>query len=110
MNNQPMKQWGILMVLATASLATAVDKPNIVFIFIDDMGYGDIDPFGSRLNKTPHLDRMAREGITFTDFYVSATACTPSRSALMTGCYADRLGMDGNVVFPVDDSGRKVTP
>ena len=80
-------------------------KPNIVFIFIDDMGYGDIGPFGSTLNKTPHLDRMAKEGVTFTDFYVSSTPCTPSRSALMTGCYADRVGMDGRVLWPGDKRG-----
>ncbi len=80
--------------------AKAAPKPNIVFIFIDDMGYGDIGPFGSTVNKTPELDRMAAEGMRLTDFYVSSTACTPSRSALMTGCYADRIGMDGRVNFP----------
>ena len=69
------------------------------------MGYGDIGPFGSTVNKTPHLDRMAREGRVLMDFYVSSTACTPSRSALMTGCYADRVGMDGGVVFPGDKRG-----
>jgi len=80
-------------------------QPNFVFIFIDDMGYGDIGPFGSTKNKTPNLDRMAEEGIRFTNFYVSSTACTPSRSALMTGCYADRVGMDGRVCFPADERG-----
>ena len=70
--------------------------------FIDDMGYGDIEPFGSTLSKTPHLNKMAKEGAKFTNFYVSSTACTPSRSALLTGCYADRISMDGNVVFPGD--------
>lgn len=80
-------------------------KPNIVFIFIDDMGYGDIGPFGSTINKTPELDRMAEEGMRLTQYYVSSTACTPSRSALMTGCYADRVGMDGRVVFPGDERG-----
>jgi len=79
--------------------------PNIVFFFIDDMGYGDIGPTGSTKNKTPHLDNMAKEGIVFTDFYVSNTACTPSRSALMTGSYASRIGMDGRVVFPGDKRG-----
>jgi len=80
-------------------------KPNIVLIFIDDMGYGDIGPFGSKRNKTPNLDRMAAEGIKLTNFYVSSTACTPSRSALMTGCYADRIGMDGRVNFPGGQRG-----
>lgn len=79
--------------------------PNIVMIFIDDMGYGAIGPFGHTVNQTPHLDRMAKEGVKLTDFYVSSTACTPSRSALMTGCYPDRVGMDGRVVFPGDVRG-----
>jgi levanase/fructan beta-fructosidase len=79
-------------------------KPNIVLIFIDDMGYGDIGPFGSAY-KTPHLDRMAAEGMKLTDFYVSSSACTPSRAALMTGCYADRIGMGASVVFPADKRG-----
>ena len=100
----------MVMVGATAcvgagKLADRAGKPNIVFIFIDDMGYGDIGPFGSTKNKTPHLDRMAAEGIKFTEFYVSATACTPSRASLLTGCYADRVGMDGRVNFPAGARG-----
>ena len=84
----------------------AVDQPpNVVLIFIDDMGYGDIGPFGSTKNKTPNLDQMAAEGVKLTDFYVSSTACTPSRSALMTGCYADRVSMDGRVCFPGEARG-----
>ena len=79
-------------------------KPNVVIIFIDDMGYGDIGPFGSD-HPTPNLDRMAEEGMKLTDFYVSSAACTPSRSALMTGCYADRIGMGKSVVFPADKRG-----
>ena len=86
-------------------MANEMQKSNIVLMFIDDMGYGDIGPFGNKINQTPNLDRMAAEGIKFTDFYVSSTACTPSRSALMTGCYADRVGMGGNVVFPGDPRG-----
>jgi len=103
---------GAAMLVAGATASAQTDKPsqpagkpNFVFIFIDDMGYGDIGPFGSTRNKTPHLDRMAEEGIKLTNFYVSSTACTPSRSALMTGCYADRVGMDGRVCFPADTRG-----
>ena len=76
-----------------------------MIIFIDDMGYGDIGPFGNTVNQTPNLDRMAREGLRLTQFYVSNTACTPSRSALMTGTYAHRIGMDGSVVFPGESRG-----
>ena len=91
--------------LFLANTSHAAEKPNIVLIFIDDMGYGDIGPFGNTVNQTPHLDRMAREGLKLTQFYVSNTACTPSRSALMTGTYAHRIGMDGSVVFPGEARG-----
>ena len=67
--------------------------PNFVVIFIDDMGYGDIEPFGSTINKTPHLNQMAAEGMKLTSFYVAAPVCTPSRAALMTGCYPKRVGL-----------------
>ena len=93
------------LLIFTASLAPAEKPPNIVFIFIDDMGYGDIGPFGNTVNKTPKLDRMAEEGCVLRQFYVSNTACTPSRSALMTGTYAHRIGMDKSVVFPGEKRG-----
>ena len=83
--------------------------PNFVIIFIDDMGYGDIGPFGSKKNATPHLDRMAEEGLKLTSFYVASPVCTPSRAALMTGCYPQRVGLNrgpGHIVlFPGDASG-----
>ena len=69
--------------------------PNVVVIFIDDMGYGDISPFGAQGYKTPHLDQMAREGMRFTDFVVSSAVCSASRSALLTGCYHVRVGFHG---------------
>lgn len=90
--------------LATTS-GFAKSLPNIVVIFVDDMGYGDIGPFGNRKNKTPNLDRMASEGNVLRQFYVSSTACTPSRSALLTGAYAHRIGMDGDVLFPGERRG-----
>jgi len=84
-------------------------RPNVVVIFIDDMGYGDIEPFGSTLNRTPHLNRMAEEGVKLTSFYVAAPLCTPSRAALMTGCYPKRVGLArgswGGVLFPKDSHG-----
>ena len=69
--------------------------PNIVLIFIDDMGYSDIGPFGARDYPTPNLDRMATEGRRFTDFMVSAPVCSASRAALMTGTFHIRLGVNG---------------
>jgi len=73
-------------------------KPNFVVILIDDMGYGDIGPFGSRLNHTPNLDRMASEGMKLTSFY-GAPVCTPSRAQILTGCYAKRVSLP-DVIFP----------
>ncbi|TWU22096.1 Arylsulfatase [Novipirellula galeiformis] len=84
--------------LAAAFLSTSVcaeTPPNIVVIFIDDMGYADINPFGDARCSTPHLDRMAAEGRRFTDFVVSSAVCSASRSALMTGCYHRRIGISG---------------
>ena len=69
------------------------------------MGYGDIGPFGNTVNKTPALDRMANEGNILRQFYVSNTNCTPSRAALLTGTYAQRIGMDGAVCFPGERRG-----
>jgi arylsulfatase A-like enzyme len=92
-----------------AESAESERKPNFVVIFIDDMGYGDIGPFGSTKNETPHLDRMAKEGMRLTSLYVAAAVCTPSRAALMTGCYPKRVGLArgswGGVLFPKDPYG-----
>jgi len=83
--------------------------PNFIVIFIDDMGYGDIEPFGAQLSKTPHLNRMAEEGMVFTSFYAMAPYCSPSRAALMTGCYPKRVGLAfgswSTVLFPKDSHG-----
>ena len=72
--------------------------PNIVLIFIDDMGYGDITPFGNTKVRTPHLDLMAKEGMKFTSFYATPV-CSMSRACLMTGCYNARVSIPG-VLFP----------
>ncbi len=69
-------------------------KPNIILINCDDMGYGDLGCYGSPCNKTPHLDAMAREGIRFTDFYMASPVCSPSRGAMLTGCYPNRISFD----------------
>jgi hypothetical protein len=69
--------------------------PNVVVIFIDDMGYADINPFGATEYQTPNLNRMADEGRRFTDFVVSSAVCSASRSALLTGCYHVRVGISG---------------
>lgn len=81
------------------ALWAADTRPNFVVINIDDMGYADIGPFGSKLNRTPHLDRMATEGRRLTCFY-AAPVCSPSRAALMTGCYPKRVLPIPGVLFP----------
>ena len=84
--------------------ARAAEKPNFIVINIDDLGYADIGPFGSKLNRTPNLDRMASEGCRLTSFY-AAPVCSPSRSALMTGCYPKRVLPIPHVLFPGNDVG-----
>jgi len=78
--------------------------PNFIIIFIDDQGYQDVGCFGSPNIKTPNLDQMAREGMRFTDFYAAASVCSPSRAALLTGCYPPRVGIT-RVLFPRDNIG-----
>jgi len=79
-------------------------KPNFVIIFTDDQGYQDVGCFGSPSIKTPNLDLMAAEGMRFTDFYSAASVCSPSRAALLTGCYPPRVGIT-RVLFPRDNIG-----
>ena len=82
----------------------AASSPNVIIIMADDQGYQDLGCFGSPKTKTPHIDRMAKEGMRFTDFYSGASVCTPSRAALLTGSYANRAGNLG-VLFPRDKRG-----
>lgn len=81
------------MFTASASAAT---KPNFVILFADDMGYGDLSSYGHPTIHTPHLDRMAAEGIRLTSFYAGAAVCSPSRAALLTGRYPIHAGMPTN--------------
>ncbi len=75
--------------------AKADRPPNFVIIFSDDQGYGDVGCYGAKGFATPHLDRLAREGIRFTDFYAAQAVCSASRTALLTGCYPNRIGILG---------------
>ncbi|SVB13502.1 uncharacterized protein METZ01_LOCUS166356, partial [marine metagenome] len=74
------------------------DLPNIIIIFTDDQGYGDLGCYGAEGFKTPNIDSMAKDGIRFTDFYVSQAVCSASRASLMTGSYAERVGVQGALV------------
>lgn len=92
----------ILILLAALFYATgfaqsksSLQKPNIIIIFMDDLGYGDLEDYGAAGYKTPNLTRLADNGIRFTSFYTPQATCTASRSALLTGCYPNRIGMYG---------------
>ena len=76
-------------------------KPNIILINCDDLGYGDLGCYGTKRNDTPALDRMATEGLRFSDFYMASPLCSPSRGAMMTGCYPPRIGFGEFGHFPV---------
>ena len=94
----------------TCSNAAPSRPPNFIVVYCDNLGYGDIEPFGSTVHRTPHLTQMAKEGRKFTHFCVTAGVCTPSRASIMTGCYSQRVGMhnnprDGWVLRPVSAYG-----
>jgi len=86
-----------------------MNRPNIILINCDDLGYGDLGCYGSTVNQTPHIERLAAEGMRFTDFYMASAVCSPSRCAMLTGCYPPRIGcgdFDGkNVLFPGEATG-----
>jgi arylsulfatase A-like enzyme len=88
-----MKCLSLLLFAAATSLLHAADQPNVIIIYADDLGWGDLGCYGAPAVRTPHLDRMAAEGMRFTDFYSAAEVCTPSRAALLTARYPIRSGM-----------------
>ena len=89
-----LKLLAMLPLVGTVA-AGAAERPNIVMIFVDDMGYGDLGCYGHPTIATPNLDRMAGEGLRFESFYVSEATCTSSRASIRTGCYASRVGVIG---------------
>ena len=100
----PLSRRTFLQATVAASLARAQSRPpNVVLIYCDDLGYGDIGPYGSGI-PTPNLDRMAAEGVRFTQFYSANPVCSPSRAALLTGRYPTRVGVP-RVLFPADTNG-----
>jgi arylsulfatase A-like enzyme len=94
---------GLLALASPGWIAAAENKPNIVIIFTDDMGYGDLGCFGHPTIRTPNLDRMADEGMRFTQFYSASGLCSPSRAALLTGRYPPRAGVP-DVFWPEADT------
>jgi len=101
-----MRRLSLLWALCCATLAATAATPqptNVIVLFVDDMGYADIGPFGNKTLRTPHLDRFAKEGMRFTNFYATPV-CSMSRASLLTGCYNARIGMPG-VLFPSNRIG-----
>src|SRR6056297_1629205 len=90
------------LLLLSASLTKADDRPNFVIIMVDDMGYAGVSCFGNPYFKTPEIDRLAAEGMRLTDFHSSGTVCSPTRAGLLTGRYQQRAGIEA-VIHPVSD-------
>ncbi len=94
----PLPRWmrlGVILSLGPLALAAA-DRPNIIFVMADDLGYGDLGCYGQEVIATPELDRMADEGLRFTQFYAGSTVCAPSRAVLMTGRHLGHVSVRGN--------------
>jgi len=86
----------LAIVAASGAAAQPAPRPNIIFILADDLGYGDLGSYGQRIIQTPNLDRLAAEGLRFTQFYAGSTVCAPSRSVLMTGQHTGHTRVRGN--------------
>src|SRR5436190_14780072 len=95
----------VVVLTTKASGIHAQDKakqPNIIFILADDLGYGDLGCYGQQKIKTPNLDKMARQGLRFTQAYAGSTVCAPSRCALMTGKHTGHCRVRGNALVPLE--------
>ncbi|XP_075455358.1 arylsulfatase A isoform X2 [Ascaphus truei] len=95
----------ILFLVGSLLPPAAADPPNIILIFADDMGYGDLGCYGHPTSHTPNLDRMAARGLRFTDFYTNGAVCSPSRAGLLTGRYQTRSGVYPGVFYPSSRGG-----
>ena len=95
----------LLCLIAVAVITTAQAshvRPNIILVNMDDMGYGDTEPYGMTGIPTPNFNRLAKEGMRLTHFEVAQPVCSPSRAALLTGCYPNRIGISGSALMPSD--------
>ena len=96
-----MKKYFILTLLAVLFVTCNqtqkqnFEKPNVIIVFIDDEGYGDVGCYGATGYETPNLDQMANRGMRFTNFYSAQPVCSASRAGLLTGCYPNRIGFSG---------------
>lgn len=98
-----------ILLSAVSCRPEPVKQPNVILVFVDDFGYGDLSCYGNAIHRTPHIDQMAGEGLRLTNFYVASSVSTPSRAALMTGCYPRRVSMHVNAdPSPLMSKGRQV--
>lgn len=102
-----LSTWALALLIGAHALAQKPDTPNIVFILADDLGYGDIGVNGQKLLRTPNIDALAKEGITFTDFHAGAPVCSPSRSVLITGLHTGHTTIRGNATIRGGIAGNK---
>lgn len=95
LSRRVVSTWVACVALGGAAFAQEPERPNVVVVFCDDLGYADIGAFGAEGYETPHLDDLAARGRRFTDFYAAQAVCSASRAALLTGCYPNRIGIQG---------------
>src|SRR5215210_2082251 len=100
----------LLLALAAAAGAPAAERPNIVFILADDLGFGDLGCYGQTKIRTPNLDRMAAEGMRFTQHYAGSSVCAPSRCALLTGKHMGHAAVRDNLERGKDIEGQQPMP
>jgi arylsulfatase A-like enzyme len=86
----------VLFIFFVAQLASGQERPNIIFIMADDLGYAELGSYGQKQIKTPHLDQLASEGMKFSQFYSGSSVCAPARSVLMTGMHTGHTRVRGN--------------
>ena len=98
-----------LCFLWCAPLLLAGDPPNIIYVMVDDMGYGDLGCYGQAVIQTPNIDRLAREGLRFTDHYAGHTVCRPSRLVLLTGKHSGNTPIHGNSNYSLPSNTQTVT-
>ena len=99
-----MKQFLVIVLSLVAFAGVAATNPNFLLIFTDDHGYGDVSAYHASDVRTPNIDRIGAEGMLFTAMRANCTVCSPSRAALLTGRYADRVGVPGVIRTQPEDS------
>ena len=105
-----MKFLKILFLILPTLVFAQKAKPNIVFLLVDDLGYGDFSCYGAKFNETPHIDKLAKKGMKFTNAYAACTVCSPSRAAILTGKYPARLKLTDWIAGHVDPKAKLLVP